>query len=251
MVALATWGSRLRNPWLLPRCSTGTGVANPSRRGVSSGHRATRSDRCAVLIAGFTFEVWPGVRRAIGGQEGEPPRNGPAQRSGRARCRPAERCRRDIVDAIRYLVKEDIQWPAMPADFPHWRTACDVLHGWEKSGVTKAMHDELRRQCRLAAGRGPERTAAVIDSQSVKAAETHWQGSRGFDARKKITAASGTSPWTPSGLCRPCWSLRPASRTATRPLLPKGSQRPGRTCPSDSSSTGTVWRPLQQTISLR
>ena len=25
MVALATCGSRLRNPWLLPRCSTGTG----------------------------------------------------------------------------------------------------------------------------------------------------------------------------------------------------------------------------------
>ena len=32
--------------------------------------------------------------------------------------RPAEHCRRDIVDATRYLVKEGIQWRAMPADFP-------------------------------------------------------------------------------------------------------------------------------------
>ena len=29
--------------------------------------------------------------------------------------RPAEYCRRDIVDAIRYLVKEGIQWRATPA----------------------------------------------------------------------------------------------------------------------------------------
>jgi hypothetical protein len=64
MVALATCGSRLRNPWLLPRCSTGTGWANPGRRGVPADHRATRSDGCAVLIAGFTFEQWPGVRHA-------------------------------------------------------------------------------------------------------------------------------------------------------------------------------------------
>ena len=32
--------------------------------------------------------------------------------------RPAEYCRRDIVDGIRYLVKEGIQWRAVPADFP-------------------------------------------------------------------------------------------------------------------------------------
>ena len=34
------------------------------------------------------------------------------------------------------------------------------------------MHDQLRRQCSIAAGRRPEPTAAIIDSQSLKAAET-------------------------------------------------------------------------------
>ena len=48
------------------------------------------------------------------------------------------------------------------------------------------MHDELRRQCRIAAGRRPEPTAAIIDSQSVKAAETVSKNSRGFDAGKKV-----------------------------------------------------------------
>jgi transposase len=100
--------------------------------------------------------------------------------------RPGEHCRRDIVDAIRYLVKEGIQWRAMPADFPPWSTVYDCLAGWEASGATTAMHDELRAQCRTAAGRKPEPTAAVIDSQSVKAAETVARTSRGFDAGKKI-----------------------------------------------------------------
>ena len=115
----------------------------------------------------------------------EPALPAPAWKAGKGG-RPAERCRRDYVDAVRYLVKEGIQWRAMPADLPHWRTVYDVADGWHKSGATGKMHDELRRQCRIAAGRKPEPTAAVIDSQSVKAAETVASGSRGYDAGKKV-----------------------------------------------------------------
>jgi transposase len=100
--------------------------------------------------------------------------------------RPAGHCRRDIVDAIRYLVKEGIQWRAMPADFPPFQTVYDALDRWQESGATEAMHHELRRQCRVAAGRKPAPTAAVIDSQSVKAAEEVARASRGYDAGKKI-----------------------------------------------------------------
>jgi transposase len=46
-------------------------------------------------------------------------------------------CRRDIVDGIRYLVKEGIQWRAMPADFPRWRIIYDYASGWEESGATE------------------------------------------------------------------------------------------------------------------
>jgi transposase len=100
--------------------------------------------------------------------------------------RPAGYCRRDIADGIRYLVKEGIQWRAVPADFPHWRTIYGYASGWEKTGATGNMHDELRRQCRIAAGRDPGPIAAIIDSQSVKAAETVGKPGRGHDAGKKI-----------------------------------------------------------------
>jgi transposase len=71
-------------------------------------------------------------------------------------------------------------------DFPPFQTVYDTLDAWEKAGATETMHDELRRQCRVAAGRKPEPTAAVIDSQSVKAAETVAGPSRGYDAGKKV-----------------------------------------------------------------
>jgi transposase len=115
----------------------------------------------------------------------EPTLPAPAWKAGKGG-RPAERCRRDDVDAIRYLVKEGIQWRAMPADLPHWRTVYDVADGWHRSGATEAMHHQLRRACRIAAGREPEPTAAIIDSQSVKAAEEVSRASRGYDAGKKV-----------------------------------------------------------------
>lgn len=115
----------------------------------------------------------------------EPALPPPAWKAGKGG-RPAGHCRRDIVDAVRYLVKEGVQWRAMPCDFPPFQTVYDVLDRWEKSGATQMMHDELRRACRTAVGRKPEPTAAIIDSQSVKAAETVASGSRGYDAGKKI-----------------------------------------------------------------
>jgi transposase len=118
--------------------------------------------------------------------------------------RPAGYCRRDIADGIRYLVKEGIQWRAVPADFPHWRTIYGYASGWEKTGATGNMHDELGRQCRIAAGRDPGPTAAIIDSQSVKAAETVGSPAAVTTRARRLTAASGTSPSTRSGCCSPC-----------------------------------------------
>ena len=89
---------------------------------------------------------------------------------------------RDIVDGIRYLVKEGVQWRAMPADFSPHQAIYDIRAGWQASGATEAMHGELRDQCRIAAGRKPQPTAAVIDSQSVKVAEEVARAGRGYDA---------------------------------------------------------------------
>jgi transposase len=91
--------------------------------------------------------------------------------------------------------------PPSEADRLRACSVYDALDGWGNSGATEAMHHELRRAWRIAAGREPEPAAAVIDSQSVKAAETVAAASRGFDEAKRCRAASGTSPWTLPACC--------------------------------------------------
>jgi transposase len=98
---------------------------------------------------------------------------------------PGVYCRRDIVNAIRYLVHNGCVWRALPADLPHWRTVYHYARTWQETGATRRMHDALREQVRMLAGRRPQPTAAIIDSQSVKAADTVGKASRGYDAGKK------------------------------------------------------------------
>ena len=100
--------------------------------------------------------------------------------------RPESHCRRAIVDAIFYVVDNGIKWRALPADFPPFSTVFKYFTRWEAASATKAILSTLRARVRLATDRQAEPTAAVIDSASVRAAETVGAASRGYDAGKKV-----------------------------------------------------------------
>ena len=100
--------------------------------------------------------------------------------------RPEEHCHRDMVDAIFYLVDNGNKWRALPADFPPWSTVYNYLAAWERHGITQHLLDSLRDRVRLAEGRAAAPSAGVVDSQSVKAADTVTAASRGYDAGRKI-----------------------------------------------------------------
>lgn len=108
----------------------------------------------------------------------------PASLAGRGR--PEAHARRLILDAVFYLVAEGCRWRGLPKDFPPWQTVYGFFARWRDDGTWARVHDTLRDQVRLLEGRDPLPTAAVIDSQSVKAAETVGAGRRGFDGGKKI-----------------------------------------------------------------
>ena len=57
---------------------------------------------------------------------------------------------------------------------------------WRDDGTLARLHDALRARVRAAAGRDPQPTAAVIDSQSVRAADTVPKSTRGWDNAKKV-----------------------------------------------------------------
>lgn len=94
-------------------------------------------------------------------------------------------CRREIVDAIFYLVDNGVKWRALPADFPPWSTVYNYFAAWEHDGVTQRVLDSLRDRVRMREDRTAEPSAGVIDSASVPGAETVGQASRGYDAGKK------------------------------------------------------------------
>jgi DDE family transposase len=52
--------------------------------------------------------------------------------------------------------------------------------------ATPLMLAALREQARVQQGRNPQPSAGIIDSQSVKGADTAGRDSRGYDAGKKI-----------------------------------------------------------------
>jgi transposase len=93
---------------------------------------------------------------------------------------------RDIVDAILYIDRSGCSWRQLPVDFPPWQTVYGWFRRWNERGVTDRILDELREQIRVAEGRDPQPSAGVLDSQSVKGADTVGRDTRGYDAGKKI-----------------------------------------------------------------
>jgi putative transposase len=110
------------------------------------------------------------------------PAGGPGSRGGRPPMHP----RRDIVDAIRYIAHNGGVWRALPTDFPPWKTVHDYHTRWARDGTLNRIHNALREQVRAAEGRRRQPSAAIIDSQSVRAAETVARRTRGYDAGKKV-----------------------------------------------------------------
>ncbi|PPK60684.1 transposase [Actinokineospora auranticolor] len=100
--------------------------------------------------------------------------------------RPEKHPRREIVDAILYVVRTGCAWRALPADFPPRETVYWYFTRWEQQRLTFRMVDALRAMVREQAGRDAEPSAGLMDSQSVKGADTVGVDTRGYDAGKKI-----------------------------------------------------------------
>jgi transposase len=150
----------------------------------------------------------------------EPVLPAPAWLAGRGG-RPARYCMRDVVDAIRYLTHNGPVWRALPADFPPAGTIYYWAAKWETDGSAARMHDELRARIRLAAGRNPGPSAAIIDSQSVKGSEMVARAGRGFDAGKKINGRKRHIAVDTGGLLLTVLVTAASTqdRDAARPLL--------------------------------
>ncbi len=85
--------------------------------------------------------------------------------------RPPAHPRRELVDALLYVLRNGVIWRALPHEYPPWQTVYHYFRHWRDDGTFERLNAVLRTQIRLKAGREPEPSAAIIDSQSVKTTE--------------------------------------------------------------------------------
>lgn len=86
---------------------------------------------------------------------------------GRPRAHPL----RDIIDAIRYVLRTGCQWRALPHEYPPWQTVYHYFRAWRLDGTWERLNDDLREEVRARAGRHRHPSAGILVSQSVRTTE--------------------------------------------------------------------------------
>ncbi len=99
------------------------------------------------------------------------------------RGRPLELPLREIINAVRYLLRNGVQWRDLPSDLPAWQSVYYHFAKWRDMGLWQKFNKKLRKHLRKRAGRNKQASVALTDSQSVKG--TVHVGN-GFDGGKKV-----------------------------------------------------------------
>lgn len=100
--------------------------------------------------------------------------------------RPPEHPLRSMLDGVRYVVRNGIEWRALPVDFPPYSAVYAFYQRWNARDLPQRLSHRLRDQLRQSSGRHRQPTAAIVDSQSVKSAEWAHTLDVGYDAGKHL-----------------------------------------------------------------
>ena len=129
--------------------------------------------------------------------------------------RPEKSPKRDILNGIFYLLRGGCAWRLLPHDFPPWQRVSQYFWRWPQDGTWQVMHDRLRGDVRVAAGKHRQPSAGILESPSVKT--TAKGGAAGVIRTNRSRGASGLSSSLRAGCSSVSWSRPPVCRTATAP----------------------------------
>ena len=110
---------------------------------------------------------------------------------------------REVLNGVFYVLWTGCQWQAMPKDLPPKSTVHGYLMLWQWDGTLERVHHALYVAVREQEGREASPSAAIIDSQSAKAAQKGGRRStrRAMMRARRSPAASATSWSTRSACC--------------------------------------------------
>lgn len=92
--------------------------------------------------------------------------------------------RREVFDALRWIVRAGASWRLMPNDLPPWEAVYQQTRRRLAAGAFEALVNDLRGLLRSAEGRRIEPTAAVLDGRTLRS--TVQSGGRaGYDGHKR------------------------------------------------------------------
>ncbi len=99
--------------------------------------------------------------------------------------------KRELLNAVLYLVDNGCKWRALPHEFPAWQTVYSFFRRAKETGLWDKILQHLVEVTRRRAGRNTHPTYAIIDSQSVDTAYKSEQV--GFDGGKKTLVTNDIS----------------------------------------------------------
>jgi putative transposase len=90
---------------------------------------------------------------------------------------------REVVNALRYMVRSGCEWRMLPMHFPPWQTVYWWFRRFVRLLLFRTIHDLAVMVDRERSGREASPSAGIVDSQSVKAPMA---AERGYCPAKKV-----------------------------------------------------------------
>jgi transposase len=83
--------------------------------------------------------------------------------------RPRKTALREVINALRYLMRSGCEWRMLPNDFPPYQTVYYWLRPLMRRFLFRTIHDLALMLDRMCEQREVVPSAGIVDSQSVKA----------------------------------------------------------------------------------
>lgn len=91
---------------------------------------------------------------------------------------------REVLNAVRWIVRTGAQWRMLPHDLPPWEIVYQQADRWLKAGVFETMAHDLRELLRWLQDRADQPSAAILDSRTLQSTPESGQRA-GYDGAKR------------------------------------------------------------------